>query len=147
MIGPDLAEFRRSAPIADDRTFPVGLPVAEPLQQDLLPRNLVKPRSRLDVLDVSLSNQQSFLAGVVVDRIRHRRWLLRNRSRRWNTRHSLRWQSRGVSGSPSLRINHALAERMEPDDRASNFNYLGENIPITCDRDSEAGCREIFLKA
>src|ERR1019366_2395163 len=133
MIGLNVAQRRWSAPVADDRAFPVGLPVAEPLQQDLLAGYLIQPHPGLDVFDVPLPNQQPFAISMVAYRVRHRRRFLGNRARCRNARPPRRWQPRRLSRAAVLRIGHSLAEGMEPNDRTPEGDRVGKGVSVTCD--------------
>jgi len=96
------------------------------LQQDLLARNLIKPDLGLDVFDVSLPDEQSLPACIVVDGVRQRLRFFGNCASGWNARHSRRWQSWRLRRPALLGIGHALAESMEPDDGAPEVGGLGE---------------------
>ena len=70
MVGLNVIEFGRWSAIADDRTLPVQLTVAEPLGKNMLPGDFVGPDSGRDVVDVAVADEQALLFGVVVQCVR-----------------------------------------------------------------------------
>lgn len=105
------------------------------------------PHGRLDVAHNAAADAQPLQPGVVADRVRHRRTVLRDRARGWNERHLHFGQARWLRGASVAGIGHALAERLQPDDRAPERGGFSECDGVGGDRDAQTRRRKVFLKA
>src|ERR1035437_491172 len=116
------------------------------MPQNLCSGNVVVPHARLNVLDVTLADQQSLFLSVIADCIRHRGGTLRNFARSRNARHARGGQTRRLCRAPLFRVHHSLAKSVEPYDCAAEFGCFAEGAPVCCEGDSQARCREVIAE-
>ncbi len=144
--GPDVAERRGRAAVADEGPGAVAAAVGEPLRQHPLARHLVGPHLRRDVVHEARADAQAARGGVVGHRLRHLAVgdgaLLGDRGARRAHRHARR-PGRAAGGG----VGEALAEGVQPDDLAAERGGLGEERGVGRDGDAQAGLDQVLGEA